>query len=101
MLKFNLYIIYNIIVILKKKKCENNGFSEFHTYVCAALLVKWSKELITQDFQNIIIFLQHIPTKDWTDKDIELLLSEAYMYKSLFHNSPNHLNHIPSSKFNI
>ena len=63
--------------------------------------MKWSKELRTKEFQNIIIFLQHIPTKDWTDQDIELLLSEAYMYKQLFHNSPNHLNHITSSKIEI
>jgi len=91
----------NIIRMWDTYLCENNGFSEFHTYVCAALLVKWSKELITQDFQNIIIFLQHIPTKNWTDNDIELLLSEAYMYKSLFHDSPNHLNHITCTKIKI
>jgi len=91
----------NIIRMWDTYLCETNGFSEFHTYVCAALLVKWSKELITQEFQNIIIFLQHIPTKDWTDKDIELLLSEAYMYKTLFHDSPNHLNHYTSTKIEI
>jgi len=91
----------NIIRMWDTYLCEANGFSEFHTYVCAALLEKWSKELITQEFQNIIIFLQHIPTKNWTDNDIELLLSEAYMYKSLFHDSPNHLNHITCTKIKI
>jgi len=93
--------LQNIIRMWDTYICETNGFSEFHTYVCAALLVKWSKELKTKEFQDIVIFLQHIPTEDWTDKDIELLLSEAYMYKSLFHDSPNHLNHIASTKIEI
>lgn len=27
------------------------GFSEFHLYVCAAFLVKWSEQLLKMDFQ--------------------------------------------------
>jgi hypothetical protein len=38
-----------------------------------------------------MIFLQELPTQAWKEKDIELLLSEAYMWKSLFHNAPSHL----------
>lgn len=30
---------------------EEQGFSEFHLYVCAAFLVKWSDQLIKMDFQ--------------------------------------------------
>ena len=37
------------------------------------------------------MFLQKLPTENWTEKDMELLLSEAFMWKSLFHESPNHL----------
>jgi len=71
---------------------EPEGFSEFHLYVCAAFLVKWSKQLLEMDFQDIMIFLQNLPTSDWTEKDIEILLSEAYMWKCLFHDSPNHIS---------
>ncbi|KAI9279371.1 rab-GTPase-TBC domain-containing protein [Sporodiniella umbellata] len=67
------------------------GFSEFHVYVCAAFLVKWSKQLQKLDFQGILVFLQQLPTQGWQEKDVEILLSEAYMWKSLFHNAPNHL----------
>ncbi|KAI9173024.1 GTPase-activating protein [Blastocladiella emersonii ATCC 22665] len=70
---------------------EDGDLNDFHVYVCAAFLVKWSKELRAKDFPEIMLFLQSPPTKEWTDKDIELLLSEAFMWKSLFHNSPNHL----------
>ncbi len=30
---------------------EEQGFSEFHLYVCAAFLVKWSEQLVKMDFQ--------------------------------------------------
>ena len=39
-----------------------------------------------------MMHLQSLPTSDWVDKDMELLLSEAFMWKSLFYNSPSHLN---------
>ncbi|KAF9189216.1 GTPase-activating protein [Haplosporangium sp. Z 11] len=68
-----------------------HGFSEFHLYVCAAFLTKWSAELKRMEFQEIMLFLQDVPTDDWQEKDIELLLSEAFMWKSLFHASPMHL----------
>ncbi|KAK8055415.1 GTPase-activating protein [Apiospora rasikravindrae] len=75
---------------------EEQGFSEFHLYVCAAFLVKWSAKLLKMDFQEIMMFLQALPTKDWTEKDIELLLSEAYIWQSLFKNSAAHLRGGPS-----
>jgi hypothetical protein len=77
-----------------------NGFTDFHVYVCAAFLVKWSEHIRKLDFQDGIMFLQALPTKEWGDKDVELLLSEAYMWKSLFHDAPNHLNQDPSKKEN-
>ena len=30
---------------------EEQGFSEFHLYVCAAFLVKWTEQLVKMDFQ--------------------------------------------------
>ncbi|KAI0142229.1 rab-GTPase-TBC domain-containing protein [Xylariaceae sp. FL1272] len=75
---------------------EEQGFSEFHLYVCAAFLVKWSAKLVKMDFQEIMMFLQALPTRDWTEKDIELLLSEAFIWQSLFKNSAAHLRGQPS-----
>ncbi|KAF7726768.1 GTPase-activating protein [Apophysomyces ossiformis] len=70
---------------------SSEGFSEFHVYVCAAFLVKWSDQLQKLDFQDVMLFLQQVPTQGWGEKDVELLLSEAYMWKTLFHNAPSHL----------
>ncbi|CAM1501059.1 Fc.00g102210.m01.CDS01 [Cosmosporella sp. VM-42] len=75
---------------------EEQGFSEFHLYVCAAFLVKWSDKLVKMDFQEVMMFLQCLPTKDWTEKDIELLLSEAFIWQSLFKGSAAHLKGQPS-----
>lgn len=72
-------------------KAEENGFSQFHLYVCAAFLVKWSDQLIKMNFQEILMFLQALPTREWTEKDIELLLSEAFIWQSLFRGSSAHL----------
>lgn len=37
------------------------------------------------------MFLQALPTREWTEKDIELLLSEAFIWQSLFQDSSAHL----------
>ncbi|PVI01743.1 RabGAP/TBC [Periconia macrospinosa] len=75
---------------------EENGFSSFHLYVCAAFLVKWSDQLRKMDFQEIMMFLQSLPTRQWTEKDIELLLSEAFIWQSLFRGSSAHLKNTGS-----
>ena len=88
------------------RQAEEQGFSEFHLYVCAAFLVKWSAKLVRMDFQEIMMFLQSLPTRAWTEKDIELLLSEAYIWQSLFKGSSAHLrgpasNRAPSANFQL
>ncbi|MCJ1406109.1 GTPase-activating protein [Ptychographa xylographoides] len=70
---------------------EEQGFSEFHIYVCAAFLVKWTDQLVKMDFQEIMMFLQALPTRNWNEKDIELLLSEAYIWQTLYRGSSAHL----------
>ncbi|KAH6652694.1 GTPase-activating protein gyp1 [Truncatella angustata] len=88
--------VQNTIRMWDTYLAEEQGFSEFHLYVCAAFLVKWSSKLLKMDFQEIMMFLQALPTRDWTEKDIELLLSEAYIWQSLFKNSSAHLRGGPS-----
>lgn len=67
------------------------GFNNFHIYVCAAFLIKFSGELKHKDFQEILLFLQNPPTNCWTEKDIELMLSEAFIWQSLYKNASAHL----------
>jgi len=67
------------------------GFSTFHVYVCAVFLIYWSPQLKQMDFQQLMLFWQKLPTGKWRAREIETLLAEAFVLKSLFHSSPKHL----------
>lgn len=72
-----------------------DGFSSFHVYVCAVFLIYWSPQLKQMDFQQLMLFMQKLPTSKWHTKEIETLLAEAFVLKSLFHQSPKHLGGNP------
>lgn len=67
------------------------GFSNFHVYVCAAFLVRFSEDLRERDFQEILLFLQNPPTASWKEKDVELLMSEGFLWQSLYKDASAHL----------
>jgi len=67
------------------------SFSILHIYVCAAFLSRFSEELRQLEFQDIMLFLKNPTTQQWTSMDIEMLLSQAYMWKQLFQGAPKHL----------
>lgn len=68
------------------------GFSQFHIYVCCAFLRRFSDHLMSMEFQDIIMFLQDpSKTEDWGEEDIELMLSEAFVWQSLYENASAHL----------
>ncbi|KAI9675607.1 MAG: GTPase-activating protein [Caeruleum heppii] len=90
--------VENVIRMWDTYLSEDQGFSDFHLYVCAAFLVKWSDQLIKMDFQDTMIHLQSLPTTHWTHKDIELLLSEAFIWQSLFRGSSAHLRDSSTGK---
>lgn len=70
---------------------ELEGFSQFHLYVCAAFLKHWKSELMKrQDFHTLLMFLQNLPTAKWGDRDIDLLVAEAFRLSYLFSNAPKH-----------
>uniref|UniRef100_A0A1E1X5Y6 Putative ypt/rab-specific gtpase-activating protein gyp1 n=1 Tax=Amblyomma aureolatum TaxID=187763 RepID=A0A1E1X5Y6_9ACAR len=71
---------------------EPEGFSTFHLYVCAAFLRYWSSALLRErDFQGLMLLLQNLPTYDWGNEEITLLVAEAYRLKYTFADAPNHL----------
>lgn len=71
---------------------ERNGFSQFHSYVCAAFLRMWSKQLQAEkDFQGIMLLLQNLPTHNWADQQICELTADAYSLMALFDGAKSHL----------
>ena len=70
---------------------EESGFEKFHIYVCAELLKMFGITLQEMAFQDILLFLQHLPTQNWTGYDVEDLLARAFVLKTLFGDTPHHL----------
>ncbi|CAF1130851.1 unnamed protein product [Rotaria sordida] len=72
---------------------EQDGFSHFHLYICAAFLIRFSKDLLREkDFHGLLLLLQNLPTQSWTSDDISILTAEAYQLKVMFANAPRHLS---------
>lgn len=70
---------------------ERDGFEGFHVYVCAAFLCQFSPQLQAMSFDELLGFMQKIPTQDWNDTEIEMLLSQAFVLSTLFGGSDAHL----------
>lgn len=70
---------------------SGNGFEDFHVYVCAAFLSQFSSQLQQMDFDELFQFMQQVPTEDWGEMEIEMLLSHAYVLSTLFGGSDAHL----------
>jgi hypothetical protein len=43
--------VFGVRKLTVVEKAEEQGFSRFHLYVCAAFLVKWTDRLLKMDFQ--------------------------------------------------
>ncbi|XP_069357017.1 TBC1 domain family member 22B [Maniola hyperantus] len=71
---------------------ESDGFATFQLYVCAAFLLHWRERLVLErDFQGLMLLLQNVPTHNWTDSHIGVLVAEAYRLKFAFADAPSHL----------
>ena len=71
---------------------DEQGFSVLHIYVCASLLLKWSIKIKKMAFQEIMVFLQNMPTKDWSERDIEVIIAESYVFKTLYEDTHGHFS---------
>ena len=43
------------------------------------------------NFQDLIMFLQEMPTNEWVEEEVEPILSQAFILSTLFEDSPSHL----------
>ncbi|KAL5784137.1 hypothetical protein ACOSQ2_006529 [Xanthoceras sorbifolium] len=70
---------------------EGDALPDFLVYIFASFLLTWSDQLQKLDFQEMVMFLQHLPTQNWAHQELEMVLSRAYMWHSMFNSSPSHL----------
>lgn len=71
---------------------EGPALKDFLIYVLSSFLLSWAPELREKDFQGIIMFLQHCPTEGWTEREIELVLSRAFMWRVSFKDALSHFS---------
>uniref|UniRef100_A0A1B0CDS0 Putative ypt/rab-specific gtpase-activating protein gyp1 n=1 Tax=Lutzomyia longipalpis TaxID=7200 RepID=A0A1B0CDS0_LUTLO len=70
---------------------ESDGFAVFQLYVCAAFLLHWREQLLQErDFQGLMLMLQNLPTHNWTDSQISVLVAEAFRLKFTYADAPKH-----------
>lgn len=43
--------------------------------------------------QEMILYLQKLPTGHWSEKEVESVLSRAYMWRASFDQAKSHLSH--------
>ncbi|CAA3029240.1 GTPase-activating GYP1-like [Olea europaea subsp. europaea] len=70
---------------------EGDALPDFLVYIFASFLLTWSEKLQELEFQDMVMFLQHLPTQNWNEMDLEMVLSRAYMWHTMFNKSPSHL----------
>jgi len=67
------------------------GFENFHVYVCAVFLKEHEAKLLGMQFQEILMFLQELPTGEWGEDEVEPVLSQAFILSTLYENGASHL----------
>ncbi|KAK8704746.1 hypothetical protein V6N13_048359 [Hibiscus sabdariffa] len=62
---------------------EGDALPDFLVYIFASFLLTWSDELQKLDFQEMVMFLQRLPTQNWTYQELETVLSRAYVWHNV------------------
>jgi hypothetical protein len=60
-------------------------------YVCAAFLASWERDICRREFQELILFLQKLPTQEWGEAQIESVLSSAFVLRNTWASAQSHL----------
>lgn len=63
---------------------ERAGFENFHVYVCAVFLKMYEDKLLEMPFQEILMFLQELPTTEWGEEEIDPVLSQAFILSTCY-----------------
>jgi hypothetical protein len=68
---------------------SEGGFCEYFVFFLASILVSFSQEMLGRhDFQELLIFLQNLPTQSWDTRSISMLCSEAHVWRSINKTQP-------------
>ncbi|KAI3470179.1 hypothetical protein Pfo_026842, partial [Paulownia fortunei] len=79
---------------------EGDALPDFLVYIFASFLLTWSDKLQRLEFQEMVMFLQHLPTQNWTHLELETNVEKIEETPLLISPAPLHENmsqfHCPS-----
>ena len=79
------FTLKNVVRMWDTYFSEQDGFNNFHLYVCAGLLLNFSEKLKKMtEFQEVMMFLQSLPTSAWSLEEIDVLLAKAYQINTVY-----------------
>jgi len=84
--------VQQLIMIWDKILAEEQDVSTYLAYVWAALLLMLSKDIkdLSDRPDEVILFIQDLPTSKWSNKEIKFLMAESYQLQKLYQYN-NHL----------
>lgn len=59
-----------------------NGPCPLQIYLSAAFLLSWKQRIVESEFQELILFLQKLPTAEWTEAQLEPVLARAHVLRT-------------------
>lgn len=59
-------------------------FSLLLVYISAAVTMKYANQVKKMPQDQSTVLLQNLPTEEWGEEDIEMLLAEAHLYKKCY-----------------
>lgn len=80
------FSLQQLIMIWDTILAEEQDVSTYLSYVCAALLLMLADDIkaLTETPDEIIMFIQDLPTSKWQNKDIKMLMAESYQLQRLY-----------------
>lgn len=63
---------------------NESSYPDLMVFLFIAIIEKFSKKMLTLKFEELMGFLQNLPTKNWRNSDLEMLIAEAYCYQKIF-----------------
>lgn len=72
--------VQQLIMIWDKILAEEEDIATYLPYVCAALLLRYTDDIksFAERPEEVILFIQDLPTKKWDNQDIKVLMAESY-----------------------
>ena len=88
----NYFTTYGFNSKRSRKRLHLSGFLSFQIYICAALVHQIRDKILSEEkFEELLFLLRNLSLENWDEREITMLLSQAFVWKETFGNSENQL----------